>query len=1019
MESTSIFRTLRLKSVIKITWLFSALFLFSLNAIGQDKALEGTITDESNIGLPGVNILIKNTSVGTITNVDGKFKITGVKSSDILVITYLGFETQELVVGERTTFNITLKEATELLSEIVVVGYGTQKKENLTGAVGVINPEEEIGNQVATNAETLLQGRVAGVQLTQSGGKPGAGAKIVIRGVGTLGNSDPLVLIDGVPGSMSDILPADIENISVLKDAASASIYGTRAANGVVLVTTKKGDGKLKITYNGYAGLQKATVLPDFLGGADYAMLKNEANENAGRTSVYSEEDIAKARSGEHPYTYANTDWADQTFKDGAFFQNHQLSLNNSIGGTKYLASVGYLDQNGIMYGTKAERLSYRLNLRSELSKFVTIGANVFGAFKNGEESSHTGDQSVMRLIANSSPLVPVFNEDGSWGSSSGVVGESDTKNPLFYGTEAGRLKTKSTRTVLNPYLEIKPLKGLTFKSNFSYSFSEGLNKSQKNKFQLTDNEGDDSDIGSVQNSLKDVSNTYTTYQLENTLNYKLKTGKNQFNFLVGNTLYKYEHRTSTINVTDLPSSFLDQVGSGTNPTVAGSYTANSLLSYFGRVQYTFDERFLLEANLRADASSKFPVDNRYAVFPAVSAGWIFSNEDWLNGIDMLSFGKVRANWGQLGNDKIGAYPYSQTYTPTDGYPFNGSDIAYGGLAITTLANPNLKWETTTSYGVGIDLGFWDDKLTLTGDYFIKDTEDILLRLPVSATSGITSEPYQNAGRVKNEGWELAINHVNRLDDIGFSYNIGFNLTHIKNEIMDLKGIPVPIGNNRIHEEGQPVGAFYGYDNIGIYREESELDQYAYIDGQTPQLGDLIYRDVNGDNKIDSEDRVIMGSPFPDFSYGINAGASFKGFDFKIFLQGVQNISIYSASTGNHSGNLNNQMNWTTDWLDRWTPENPNAVKPRLGNTNNAVVSSFWLEDASYLRVKNMEIGYSFGENITSKLKVKQLRIYANSTNPFTFTELKHWDPERYASQSRNEAYPQLTTLTFGANITL
>ncbi|OHX64452.1 SusC/RagA family TonB-linked outer membrane protein [Flammeovirga pacifica] len=985
----------------------------------QSRIVSGEVKDEAGLPLPGVNIKIKGTNNGTITNFEGAFKLPIESEEDIVIFSFMGFEQQEIDVQTKEFISVVLKESTELLSEIVVVGYGTQKKENLTGAVGVVNPDKDVGNQAVTNTESLLQGRIAGVQLTQSGGKPGAGAEIIIRGNGTLNNSSPLVLIDGVPGSMQDILPSDIESISVLKDAASASIYGTRAANGVILVTTKTGGAteKLKVNYNGYAGLQKATVLPDFLDSWDYMTLKNEANINAGRNPIYSDEEMDIARAGSDPYRYANTDWADETFKDGAFFQNHQVSLSQKVGKTQYMASLGYLDQKGIMYGTSAERINYRINLKSDLGKGFKFGTNFFGAIKKSEGSADSDDQGVMRLIANSSPLVPVFNQDGSWGSASGNPYEINTKNPLFYATEASRQYNNSNKSTINPYLEFTPIKGLTFKTNFSYSFTQGFNKSHKYDFQLTDNDGNDSDITRVQNSLVDAANTYETVQWENTANYTKSFGKHNINVLVGTTMNSYAHKWTNVRVTDLPSNDLTEIGSGSNPTVNGTFNESRLLSLFGRFQYNYDDRYLLEANVRQDGSSKFPSNNRFAVFPALSAGWIFSNEGFLSDAEFLSFGKFRANWGQLGNDKIGYYPYSQTYTPTDGYPFDGSSIANGGLAVTDLANPDIKWETTTSYGVGADFGFWDDMLTVTADYFVKDTDDILLKLPIPGATGISNPAYQNAGRVKNTGWELAVNHFNKVGNSGFEYNIGFNITNIKNEIIDMQGETQYINNRQVNMEGQAIGSFFGYENTGIYRTTEDLEKYPYIDGQTPQLGDLIYHDINGDGVIDDQDRTIIGNPNPEYMYGINLGVAYKGFDLKMFFQGVQNVDIYSSATGHHSGGGNNLMNWTTDWMDRWTPDNPDASKPRLGNVNNEQVSSFWVEDASYLRLKNVEVGYNFNENVCRKLKMQQFRLYVNTTNPLTWSELGHWDPERYANQSRNEAYPQTTTITFGTNI--
>lgn len=994
---------------------------FQINA--QDKSIKGIVNDNLGEPLPGVTILIKGTTQGTTTGFSGTFILSGLKDTDTIVVSSMGFESQEFLVGAGIgDYNITLLESLEVLSEVVIVGYGVQKKENLTGSVGVISPEKDAGNQAVPNTESLLQGRVAGVQLTQSGGKPGAGASITIRGTGTLNNSNPLVLIDGVPGSMQDILPSDIASISVLKDAASASIYGTRAANGVILVTTKTGnkDGKLKVKYNGYAGLQKATVLPKFLDSWDFMMLKNEANVNAGRSPIYSDDHIAKAISGEDPYRFGNTDWAEQTFKDGAFFQNHQLSVSNSKDGLMYLASIGYLDQKGIMYGTDAERINYRLNFKSQLGRKIALGVNVFGAIKSSNEAADTDDQGIMRLIANASPLVPVFNENGSWGSASGVIGEINTKNSVFYATEAGRRTNTANKSTINPYLEFEPIENLKIKSNLSYSYTEGLSKIQKYKFQLTDNNGDPTNVAREQNSLVDETNTYVTTQWENTINYSKEFRYHNFNFLVGNTLNSYEHRFSSIKVTDLPSDKLTQVGSGTNPIVRGTFYDSKLLSFFGRVQYNFKEKYFVEANVRTDGSSRFPSSNRFAVFPAISGGWIFTNEPFLESVKrVLTFGKIRANWGQLGNDRIGYYPYSQTYSPTNGYPFDGASISQGGMAVTELANPDLKWETTTSYGVGFDFGLWNDKLTLTGDYFVKDTDDILLRLPIPAISGIVNPAYQNAGQVRNEGWELAVNHMNNIGEDGFSYNIGFNVTQIQNEIISMRGEKqISTYGPTVNMEGHPINSFFGYRSIGVYKTQEDLEKYPYIDGPAPGLGDLIYEDIDNNGVIDDDDRTVIGNPHPEFTYGINLGMSYKGFDFKVFFQGVQNVSIYSSNTGYHAGAQNNLMNWTGDWMNRWTPENPNTDMPRLGMVNNEKNSSFWIQDASYLRLKNIEIGYSFNRSVLKRLKMDQLRLYANSTNLFTISNIKDWDPERYAAQSRNEAYPQTTTVTFGANLT-
>ncbi|WP_455640989.1 SusC/RagA family TonB-linked outer membrane protein [Parabacteroides sp.] len=999
-------------------------FLFSLQihaeSLQTDKlTVTGVVTDSRGETIIGASIAEVGTTNGTITGIDGDFSIQ-VAPNATLRFSYIGYKDQEHVISRSTTLKIVLEENSEMIDEVVVVGYGTQKKANLTGSVSAVN-FKDVASMPVANTANMLQGRLPGVTLTNNGAQAGKdNPEIRIRGVGTLSdNNDPMVLIDGVESSVSQIseIPADdIENVSVLKDAASASIYGVRAANGVILVTTKRGtDQKPQITYAGNVAVQQATVLPDFVHSADWAQMYNEAHGN----NFYTDEMIRKLRDGSDPDHFANTDWADAMFRTAVMHQHH-LSVNGGSKNVHYMMSTQYFHQDGILKNTANQRFNFRSNLDAQLG-IVKLGLNLSGSKQSIDEpiTSVTGDGLMRFLTWYTRPTVPVQYSNGHWGCVDGTsLSQSIFKNPLDAMSQ-GHKDNEHYRFDGKFFGEIDLMKGLKFRSSLAYKYymNDVSTFSPKNALKY-DAEGNALTTPG-NNTLTDYHYLQTTYINENILTYDVALGNHNLSLMAGHSIQASRTDVNESSKQGFPTDNLWEMNAGTsNDKVTGYANENSLQSFFGRINYNFADRYLLEMNIRHDGSSRLPKSDRYATFPSFSGAWIITNEKFMEDVKYLTSLKVRASWGMLGNQEIGDYAYTSLLSADANYYF-GSDKQIG-LRSKAIANDKIKWETTTITDFGLDASFWQGRITATFDWFDKETSDILLKLPMPTSYlGTLDAPYQNAGKVRNRGWELSANYFDRKGD--FSWQAGFSLSAVRNKIIDMKGVE-NISNNTINREGHPIGSYYGLKAIGIYRTEADLNRTTIVNGEekvitqfgsTPSLGDIMYEDLTGDGNITDDDRDIIGNPFPKMQYAFNLGFSWKNFDISMFWQGVGGVYRYNWD----ETIISNGGNKTSRWLDRYSADNVNGSMPRLGNLYNDKYSSFWLSKADYLRLKNLELGYTFKQQQLVRFGIQSIRLYLAGTNLLTFSSLDDYDPEKTGTDSRNDVHPNARTYSFGVNV--
>ena len=995
------------------------LMLLPVVASAQQRSISGMVSDVQGIPVIGASVVIKGTTLGTVTDMEGKFQLDA-EPSQTLEVSFIGYQEVSLPIGDQTYFLITLKEDTETLDEVVVVGYATQKKVNLTGSVSSVSAKD-IRDIPVANTTTLLQGRLPGLVLTQNGAQAGNdNPEIRIRGIGTFGNNNPMVLIDGVEGSIAQIaeIPsADIESISVLKDAASAAIYGVRAANGVILITTKQGrtSDKLNVSYAGSYTYQTPGVVPDFVDGYNWALMRNEV-----RPGTFNEVALQKLQDGSDPDRYANTDWLDEVLRNANMHQHH-LSVNGGSENVRYMVSVSYSNQDGIMKETGVERISFRSNLDTNYKRF-NFGMNVSGTKSDVEAPAvaPSGEGGIMRYVSwFTRPTVPVKYSNGHYGYVDGsMTNAEDVKNPLEL-MSLGNRTNERWRFTGKAYAGIQIWEGLKFQTSFAYAFDLNATKSYSPKSPARyDADGNVLKTAGETNQLSDYWYRNATWTNENLLTFKRMFGKHDLSVLLGHSIIGSRYYTDTAAIQGFPTENIYELSGGTlNPSARGNSEEYRLQSFFGRVNYNYDERYLLEMNVRHDGSSRMPKANRYATFPSVSVGWVFSNEEFMEKYDFLSMGKLRFSWGKLGNQEIGNYAFMATLGASGNYFFNQSDDKQAGMVQTSVPNEKIKWETTSSVNVGLDLGFFNNRIQTTFEWFDKKTSDILMRLAMPGIFlGSLAAPYQNVGVVRNRGWEWNLNYSDSRGD--WSWNVGFSLSKVKNEIQEMGGLEETISGNTINRIGEPIGAYFGYKAIGLYRTEEDLQrtnsqgEVIKQNGVAPKLGDIMYADLNDDGNITAEDRDIIGNPFPELSYGISMGASWKNFDFTAFWQGVSGIYRYSWET-----TTDIRGNFTDRWLNRYSAENPNGSMPALGNTMNDSYSSFWLEKSDYLRLKNVELGYTFRQPFLAKAGISSIRLYLAGTNLLTFTPLKHWDPEKGSGDTRNDVHPNMRTYSIGVNV--
>ncbi|QDA60417.1 SusC/RagA family TonB-linked outer membrane protein [Hymenobacter jejuensis] len=994
--------------------------------------------------LPGATVLVKGTTTGTSTSDAGAFTLQVPDEDAVLVVNFIGYDAQEIRVGSQRTLNIALKTNATSLDQVVVVGYTTQEAKDVTGAVGIL-PLDRVKNFPVASVDKLLQGQVAGVQVSNDGA-PGGNSVVRVRGLGTLGDNDPLYIIDGVPtkAGLNQLNPNDIESMQVLKDASSTAIYGARASNGVVVITTKQGKaGKTQLSFDSYYGVQSVYNLPHMVSPAQLAQVEFDAQRNSGQTPSHPQygngaQPVLPEFLQRNPDVRANqsgTNWFKTIFRP-APIQNYSLGLSGGSESSRHAINLTYFDQDGILKYTGFKRVSLRANTEYTILKRLKVGENFTASYgRSTQASSNAVNGGVVFDAFRMPSIVPVRDEAGNFAGPAAGLG--DASNPLRVLYNARDNPTRTIRALGNAYAELELVDNLFVRSSigvdylstnfrgFSPSFTEGI--ATNPTASLTNN------------------NAYTiNWTWTNIARYSRDFGQHNVAAVIGteaiqNTDEGFTAYRENFLINNLDFRYLD-AGQGLQ-TNGGTGSAWALFSLFGRLDYNYAGKYLFSASVRRDGSSRFPSDNRYAVFPAFSAGWRLSEESFFKEISWLSNLKLRASWGQSGNQEIGNYPAFDIYgiSPTNtNYPITGSNgTVQTGYTARAIGNPRLKWETTTQTDIGIDFGVIRNRLNLSVDVFDKTTKDVLVRVPRPALAGEVLVPYENAGRIRNRGLEFLINYQSDAAK-DFHWGVSANGSIVRNKVLSLGGgslyIPGYVSNNLTRglslsrtEVGKPVAYFYGYVVDGIFQNQNEVDAAAAQKGKA--VGRWRYKDLNGDGTVNEQDQQQIGKPEPDFTYGVNLNVAYKNFDLSGFIQGVQGISIYNFSKY-HTDFAFDPFNKSTRILDSWTPQNTDAKLPQLSKTNvndELRPSTYFVENGSYARLKNLQLGYTLPLAWTSAIKASSLRVYVQAQNLFTITKYSGMDPEvnlqNYNSADRNldqnidrGYYPQPRAVLFGVN---
>ena len=980
----------------------------AVNAVQQNSVAKGNVKDAAGEPVIGASVVVKGTTNGTITDFDGNFELSGVSKGATLEVSFVGYATQEITFNGQA-INVVLKENNEMLDELVVVGYGVQKKANLTGSVASINAEA-LESRAVASVSAAMAGTMPGVTSIQTSGAPGAQTgSITIRGKNSINAASPLVIVDGVPGSMNNIDPQDIESISVLKDAASAAIYGVQAANGVILITTKKGKSgqKARVNYSGLVSWASPTAKLDFLDAAGYATLYNEAtlNDNPSATLPYSDEDIELYRNGKDPIGHPNTNWYDEVFKKNAMETQHSLSVSGGSETTTYMASVAYLFQDGLSQEKNYERYNGRVNLDSKIAKWINLGINA-SAYRGINNDEYEGFGSLLQYSNRISPTTPIYKEDGSYHY-------SGMQNPVAQQGKTGSQRTMDQQLNANVYVNLTPIEGLSIKGTYSLRHDYRDYRAFKKEYSY-----DTFNSGARSGDRRQYNwNWYTTQLLAN---YMKSFGEHSFNLLAGfeEQEYKYDYLTASRSGggnNDLDES-LNTLNASTQKNSDGGYET-ARRSFFGRLQYDYLGKYLFEANFRSDASSRFPKENRWGYFPAFSAGWRVSEEAFVkDNADWLSNLKLRLGWGRTGNEELASddiYPAVATYTYRNALLGNS---LYTTAYESRYVNNQLQWATVTNYELGIEAGFLDNKVGFELSLYKKKTDDMLLYLPIQGVIGM-SEPAQNAGSVENTGFDLSIFHNNRINK-DWSYAINFNVAYVKNEIIDMLGTEGedPDNDKFWRLEGYPIGSFYGYVAEGLFKTQEELDTHPKRTGRE-KLGDIKYKDLNDDKKIDAADREVIGKNFPTWTGGLNVAVYYKDFDFSMLWQGAFDVDAYY--TGEAAYAFYNSGKVLTKHMDRFHEvNNPNGNFPRLSlsDQTNYQTSSYWLEDASYVRLKNISLGYNLPKSLLTKFGVEKAKVFVSGENLLTFSGLDGLDAES-PSDTRGAFYSNVKKVSLGLKV--
>lgn len=1050
-----------MRNLLVIVFLWCTAF----SVFAQDIQIKGVVVSGGdNLPLPGVNVVVKGTSIGTITDLDGQFSFA-VPAKSMLSITYIGYKPLEVAADGSKLMNITLQEDTETLDEVVVVGYGVQKKSVVTAAISRVTAED-LNNTTPSRIEDALKGKVSGVQITQSSGQPGADSKVRIRGVGTVNNSEPLYIVDGMPvdGGINYLNPTDIQSVEILKDAASAAIYGARAANGVILVTTKSGvSGKTNITYDFTYGLQNPWKKRSVLNATEYMTLMNEVAVNDGNAPKYLPEQITSAGKG--------TDWQDETFNYDAPVQSHQVSVNGGSDKIVYFLSLGYFDQEGIVGGNYGKsnynRWSLRTNStynvfetkdRSFLNK-MRVGVNIsYARSKSSGIETNSEYGSVLGSALAFDPTVPVYaaNPESVLASYPNAVKD---KNGKVYSIPAGGFQeianpvgmlnapTSSTlnedKFVASFWGELDLYEGLKFKSSYGADLAFWGNDGYTFPYFLA-TQGKNITQSSV------FSNMHRgfTWQVENTLTFtKTFDDKHNLTVLLGQSAKEYTLRELYGDDYDLLETNPDKAN--INSAIAdrdeervaggtGGFSNQTLASYFGRIDYNFDERYMIQATVRRDGSSNFGPNHKWAVFPSVSLGWNVTNEAFMDSRpDWFSNLKLRASWGKNGNERIGQFRYTSLMDGGQNYYFGSGDNAtmQYGSSPSKIANPNVKWEESEQLDLGFESRFFNNSLTFGFDYFKKKTNGMLMDQPIPAYVG-KGAPIANAGDMQNWGLEFESTYKLKIND--FSFNVGANASYLNNKLIKLgnasgEAIYADAGASGVGSyvkgrNGEVYPYFYGYKTGGILQNQQQADEYNSKYGEKAQPGDVIFLDIAGeksntpDGKITDADKTKIGKGMPDWTFGLSLGADWKGFDLNLFFQGTAGNDVFDFS---QRGDIQ-AMNRPSWMLDRWIGEGTSNKIPRMTAVNpnrNWRSSDLYIKDGSYVRLKTIQLGYSLPTSLLEKASLQRLRLFVTAENLFTFTSYDGFDPEIAAGDYFNIGvdkgiYPQSRTISVGANLT-
>jgi TonB-dependent starch-binding outer membrane protein SusC len=946
-------------------------------------SVRGTVTSsEDRETMPGVNVLVKGTTIGTATDINGNFTLEVPNSNAVLVISFIGFKQQELRVGNSSVFNVLLEPDLSSLSEIIVVGYGTQERAKVTGAISSIS-SDQIKQLPVPNLASALQGRAAGVTVTNAGA-PGTNPLVRIRGIGTVGNNDPLYVIDGVPaGGLNQINPSDIESIEVLKDASAAAIYGSRAANGVILVTTKRGSiGKPKVSVDSYVGSQTAWKTLDLLNRDQYLSFGRELLANGNQPAPQRFGDLG-------PLASVDTDWQGEMFRS-APIQDHNVAISGGTENVLYNVTMGYFKQEGIMLGTGFERVSFRSNTEFKISKRVSAGQTLTLAYSDRANEPFTGGRSQLEHIVKQVPYIPVRDETrlGGFRAPDRVDG-SDPENPVLNAILRTD-RSQDYKILGTGYINVDLFKGFRYKFLVGVDLAMGQGDGYSPRF----NAGDFNNQAFA--AISQTRSTFFSPLISNQFSYNKKIDKHSFDVL---GVIEQQTFTNT-NLNGTGQNFLTndvRVLQGVqNQTTTGSKTEYALISYIGRINYDYEQKYLFSASVRRDGGSRFGPNYKWGTFPSLSVGWRLSEESFMKSITAVSDLKLRASYGETGNDRIGDYVYQGTINSNHFYNFAGS--LQGGSTITALANRDLRWETTIMKNIGMDLGLFNDGLNLSFEYFDNRTEGMILGVPIPPSLGYDGAPVANVGTVSNRGIELTAGYRKYRGD--FQFSIDGNIGFVKNELVSLGSGNTIFGPGfqgdqlTFTETGRPIAYFYGWVADGLFQSgESNTQQ------PNARPGDIRFKDVNGDGTINANDRTYLGHYLPDFTYGLNMSANYKNFDLTVFLQGVQGNEVFNLLRF-HTEGMTRLFNASTVVLDRWTPTNTNTNVPRAvsGDPNrNARASSRWIEDGSYMRVKNIILGYNLPMsqlNTWSKGSISKVRVFIQSQNPLTFTKYSGYDPE-------------------------